>query len=133
MASWRGRQRHCVPDAGVIDLSGSVLSLLPFAVCLGTCAGAWKLFDILEEKEIFRPHVGKQLADLIEGQASVFSILARLPTFFLLAFDAIFTSKLLSLGGFIRSVIISTVILLVISFMVFDKAAICILVDWRCT
>jgi hypothetical protein len=83
---------------------------LPFAVCLGFCAGVWGLFKLLErDKSLAKENLIEHIKVLIEEPASVFSIIRFLPDLVLSTFNAIFTNNLWSRRAFGRSCIISMI------------------------
>jgi hypothetical protein len=90
--------------------------LSPF-ICVGTCGFVWWLFEQLEEKEPLRPYLRSNVAELIEGPASILSVLSKLPPFFIFAFDAIFTDKLFSLRGFLRSAFVSSCVMILLGIV----------------
>jgi len=88
-----------------------MFSYLPFASCFTFCGGVWALFKILDHEKIAKPRFTKQIADLIESPSSVFSVFTAIPSLFLSTFDAVFTDRLYSFKGFVRSAKISTIVL----------------------
>jgi hypothetical protein len=98
-----------------MNFLNALIPYVPLAVCLAGCRGVWSLFKLLErEKSLVKQHLRKEVIDLIQAPASIFPIFETLPALVLSAFDGIFTDNLYSLKGFARSVMFSTVVVILL-------------------
>ena len=88
-----------------------LLAYLPLLACGASIATIWKCFNVVESlsKQPFKQQIANSIAT-----SSLFTVGTRLPEFCIIAFEAIFTDKLWSIRGFIRSCIASIVVVAIL-------------------
>jgi hypothetical protein len=80
-------------------------------VCGAICVVIWTCFKVVEKDNLYK--FKRELATAIRT-STIFTIGTKLPGFWIYVFDAVFTDKLLSIRGFIRSCMASITIVAIL-------------------